>query len=250
MRMDCAEVCDLLQPLVDDELPPDERRAIALHLERCPGCADALAKLENLRTRIKRAGTHVVPPSLENRVRALLISHANAESSSWQRHATLAASHVAAALLGGLLVYGLIAQIDRQNRVSNDVISAHARSLLSGQPIQVTSADPHTVRPWFAGRIAFSPPVKDLTAEGFPLLGARVDYVSPYTVAAMVYGRRKHRITLFVRPVEQAEPVLAAQPSRDGYNAVTWYDGTFRYHAVSDLNRDELEAFAKLMRGG
>ena len=91
--------------------------------------------------------------------------------------------------------------------------------------------------------------MKDLTAEGFPLLGARVDYVSPHTVAALMYGRRKHRITLFVRPLEQAEPVFAAQPSRDGYNAVTWRDDTFRYHAVSDLNRGELEAFGTLLRG-
>lgn len=248
-RMDCAEVGDLLQPFDDDELPPDERHAITLHLERCPDCADALTKLEALRNRIKRAGTHALPPGLENRVRTLLAAQDDAKASPvWQRHAARAASHIAAALLGGFMVYSLMTHAGRQSRVLDDLISAHVRSLLSGQPVQVVSADPHTVRPWFAGRLPFSPPVKDFATEGFPLLGARVDYMSPYPVAALVYGRRMHRITLFVRPIAH-EPAPTSQPARDGYNAVTWRDDTFRYDAVSDLNRDELEAFAKLMLG-
>jgi len=250
-RMDCAEVGDLLQPFADGELPTDERHAIALHLAGCSNCADALAELEALRSRVKRAGTHPLPPDLATRVRAKLAAQGDTKvSSTWRQRSMLAASHAVAAGLGGFLVYGLLTQADRQDRVRHDLISSHVRALMSGQPMQVASADPHTVRPWFSGRIPFSPPVKDLTAEGFPLLGARVDYVSPDTVAAMVYGRRMHRITLFVRPIAHQEPVSVSQSSRDGYNTVTWRDGAFRYDVVSDLNRNELTAFAKLIHDG
>ena len=249
IKMDCAEVCDLLQAFADDELQPEERRAIAAHLEQCAACARALAELEALRDRIRRAGTHAVPPGLEGRIRALLATRGGSSARHrWQRHAALAASHVIAACLGGLLAYGLLSRIEHQDGIVNDVVSAHVRSLLSGQPIQVASTDPHTVRPWFEGKIPYSPQVKDLAAEGFPLLGARVDYLSQCAVAAMVYGRRLHRITLFVRPLEDARPRLAPETMRHGYNVLAWRDASFAYFAASDLNREELEDFARLMR--
>lgn len=248
-KMDCAEVCDLLQPFADDELPPEERRAVAAHLEQCVACAATLAQLQTLRDRIKRAGTHAVPAGLESRVRALIASHGGSRRRHrWQRHAGLAASHIVAAGLGGLIAYGLVARIEHQDRMLHDVVSAHVRSLLSGQLIQVVSADPHTVRPWFAGKITYSPQVKDLAGAGFPLLGARVDYVSQRAVAAMVYGRRMHRITLFVRPIEEARALAAAEASRYGFNVLAWHDAAFAYHAASDLNRDELRDFVRLMQ--
>ena len=248
-KMDCAEVCDLLQPFADDELQPEERRAIAAHLEQCAACARALAELEALRSRIRQAGTHAAPSGLEGCVRTLLATHGGSRTQHrWLRHAALAASYVAAACLGGLLAYGLLSRIETRDRIVHDVVSAHVRSLLSGQPIQVVSADPHTVRPWFEGKITYSPQVKDLAGEGYPLLGARVDYLSQRAVAAMVYGRRMHRITLFVRPLDDAQSLVGRETTRYGYNVLIWRDASFSYYAASDLNREELETFAGLLR--
>ena len=249
-RMDCVEVCDLLQPFSDDELPPEERRAIAAHLEQCMACAAALAQLQTLRDRIRRAGTHPAPAGLEARVRAQIASQGGSRAGPrWHRPAGLAASHLIAATLGALIAYGLVARVEHQDRTFHDVVSAHVRSLLSGQMIQVASADPHTVRPWFAGKITYSPQVKDLAGAGFPLLGARVDYVSQRAVAAMVYGRRMHRITLFVRPIEEARSLAGAEASRYGFNVIAWQDAGFAYHAASDLNREELRELVRLLQG-
>jgi anti-sigma factor RsiW len=160
-------------------------------------------------------------------------------------HAISSRGADADALACHLLV--VMARIDSGERVVNDVVSAHVRSLVNGQPTQIASADPHVIRPWFGGKVTYAPQVKDLAAEGFPLQGARVDYVPPQTVAAIVYSRRLHRITLFALPNERGAPA-GVETSRQGYNVAAWRDANFSYYAVSDLNRAELEAFAKLAR--
>jgi len=248
IEMDCTEVRDLLHPYADNELPPQERSAVAAHLGDCAACAQALAKIEALRHRIGWAGTHAPPAGLEARVRrAISASRGTSAQRPWQRVAALSASHVAAAVLGGVIGLLMMARIDSHGRVVDDMVAAHVRSLVSGQAVQIASADPHVIRPWFGGKVTYAPPAKDLAGEGFLLEGARVDYVPPQAVAAIVYARRLHRITLFVVPVDRAGPG-AAEVSRQGYNVVAWRDGDFTYFAVSDLNRPELEMFAELMR--
>jgi anti-sigma factor RsiW len=246
--MDCAEVRDLLHPYADNELPPQERRAVAVHLGDCPACAQALSQIEALRQQIGRAGTHALPAGLEARVRrAISSSRGTGARRSWGRIAGLAASHAAAAVLGAVIGLALMARVDSHGRVVDEVVAAHVRSLVSGRAVEIASADPHVIRPWFAGKVTYAPPARDLAGQGFPLEGARVDYVPPQAVAAIVYGRRLHRITLFVLPGDTAGSG-AAETSRQGYNVVAWRYGGFTYYAVSDLNRTELETFAKLMR--
>jgi anti-sigma factor RsiW len=247
-EMDCAEVRDLLHPYADNELPPEERRAVAAHLGACGACAQHLAELEGLRYRVKKAGTHALPAGLEKQVGALISANRNWDRPELRwRIAGRTASHLAAVALGGAIAVVLMARIEGEQRIVDDVVSAHVRSLLGGQPAQIASADPHVIRPWFGGKVTYAPQVKDLASEGFPLQGARVDYVPPQAVAAIVYGRRLHRITLFILPAEQG-PSAAAQVSRYGYNLVSWRDPSFSYYAVSDLNRVELEHFASLIR--
>src|SRR5581483_9029904 len=106
--------------------------------------------------------------------------------------------------------------------------------------------DQHTVKPWFNGRLPFSPPVTDLAAEGFPLLGGRLDYAGGHPVAALVYGRRLHRIDVFVWPAEGSAP--PARFEREGYHEVSWSKGDFVFTAVSDLNAAELDSFAQLLQ--
>jgi anti-sigma factor RsiW len=249
--LDCAEVADLLAAYSDDELTADDRQAITTHLHECRTCTAALADLESLRSQIKAAGTHPMPAGLAERISATLRSApAEAPSSPWRRFAQIAASHLLALALGGMLAAALLGRSDDTARLTNDVVAAHVRSMLSEQPVQVASSDTHTVRPWFAGRIAYAPQVKDLGGQGFPLIGGRVDYVADKTVAAIVYGRRKHRITLVVMPAGQVAAAASFQAARHGYNIVAWHDATFAYIATSDLNAAELDEFAAHIRGG
>jgi len=122
------------------------------------------------------------------------------------------------------------------------------RSLLDERALVITSNDQHTVRPWFAGKLDFSPAIANLEPEGFPLLGARVDYVANRYLAALEYGRRKHKITVFVAPSEGERFAAPRRTSRNGYNIIESTSGDLNYRAVSDLGDQELQEFATLMQ--
>lgn len=197
---------------------------------------------------MRLAGTHALPAGLEQRV-ASRIGVGAPRSNYLARFGRIAASHLAAAALGALLLYAGFNRTDLAQRTARDAVAAHARALMSESPVQVASSDTHTVKPWFAGRIAFSPLVKDLAASGFPLLGGRVDHVLDRPAAVIVYGRRMHLINLFVQPAELAAGSASIETAHNGYNVVAWRDGGFAFLAVSDLNAVELKEFVRLVRG-
>lgn len=258
-RMDCDEVRDLLAAFADDELSPGERGAVGDHLSGCPQCRQALASLTALSARLRRAGTHDLPEGFEARLRQRVGAEALRETRpAWRRFAMLAASHAAAAILAATLAVTLSERNGARDRAVAQVVSAHIRSTLADLPVQIASSDSHTVRPWFVGRLPFAPPVRDLTQAGFPLLGGRLDHVVDRTAAALVYGRRKHRINLFILPAGDAATARSAltgatweeglRAGRDGYSVLGWRDGAFIYFAVSDLNAGELERFSALLK--
>jgi anti-sigma factor RsiW len=125
-------------------------------------------------------------------------------------------------------------------RMEHDIVNAHIRSLLQDSPVQVASSDQHTVQPWFAGRTDFAPAVKDLAAEGFPLLGGRLDYVADRRVGVIVYKRRLHVINVFMWPAGPANGSDPQAAVRNGYNLLSWTRNGVSYRAVSDLSSDEL----------
>jgi anti-sigma factor RsiW len=131
--------------------------------------------------------------------------------------------------------------------LASNVLADHIRSLLGSGPVEVASSDQHTVKPWFAGKLDFSPEVKDLQAQGFPLAGGRVDYLDGHRVAALVYHRRLHVITLFIWPVGSAA-VSASSVSQNGYHLLHWTDSSMNYWAVSDVSIGELENFKALIQ--
>lgn len=126
-------------------------------------------------------------------------------------------------------------------------LDGHLRSLAPGHLTDVASTDRHTVKPWFAGRLDFSPPVVDPAAAGFPLLGGRVDVLDGTPVAALVYSRRSHLINVFVRPAAAQETTTPRATVLRGINILTWSDGAMRFWAVSDLNLAELEQLRGLV---
>jgi len=133
------------------------------------------------------------------------------------------------------------------DRMIAEVAAGHARSLLADHLFDVASSDQHTVKPWFQGKIDFSPPVKDLKEHGFAIAGGRLDYIDGHTAAALVYRRRQHVINLFIWPANEMADSAVRTLSRRGYRIAQWVGAGLNFWAVSDLNADELGEFARLV---
>ena len=255
--MNCNEICELLHPLIDDELSNDDKRMVNGHLDNCVKCQHEYAFINDIRHKISTAPAFPVPDDLTMKI----ISHISNDShqsksraigkraSEWIRSVT---THTIAALCGGVFIYALITTSSSQLVQQEQILSAHIRSLMDQNIMQIASGDKHTVAPWFSGKINFAPKVTDLGVQGFILLGARLDYLKNTKVAVIVYKRRKHLINLFISLREREDnksiDTTLKQSSSKGYNVVSWFDHDFYYAAVSDLSSHELKAFYTLIK--
>jgi anti-sigma factor RsiW len=157
--------------------------------------------------------------------------------------AVLAGTAVSAAAAASVVITVLGAGEDR--RIAGEIVSAHLRSLQGSHLTDVETSDQHTVKPWFNGKLALSPPVVDLTAQGFTLIGGRLDYVDGEAMAAIVYKRRKHLINLFVGPRLGGAPRGAKTAMVQGFNVYHWAQDGLGFWAASDINADELAEFGR-----
>jgi len=151
----------------------------------------------------------------------------------------------------GMLCMALILPVAQRLQlgepVEADLVAFHVRALKVGPLAEVVSTDRHTVKPWFQGRLDFAPPVFDFAAEGFPLIGGRVEQLRGRAVAALVYAHNRHVVDVFVQPdVAQAPQVAPVRTVRSGFNTMHWSDGSMQYWVVSDFDRGELETFTRL----
>jgi anti-sigma factor RsiW len=135
----------------------------------------------------------------------------------------------------------------QEQTLTREVVADHVRSLLASHLTDVLTSDQHTVKPWFAGKVDFSPDVRDLTSQGFVLIGGRLDYVDGRNVAAIVYQRRKHVINLFTWPASESNEQPRAK-TQQGFNVIEWKQTGMYYCAISDLNQQELSSFVDLIR--
>ena len=206
--MTCDEAEILLQALIDGELDAGHAREVEDHVAGCPRCTASLRDYREMSSAIAVAGLHyTAPPELRRRIEASL-PQAQAPS----RRAVLRGFAMGSAV-SALAATGLVAIVlrnDYEQRIESEVVSAHLRSLQAGHLTDVLSTDQHTVKPWFNGKLDLSPPVVDLAASGFPLIGGRLDYLDRHPVAALVYGHQKHVINVLV----------SAEAKRDGFGAV------------------------------
>jgi anti-sigma factor RsiW len=244
-----APFCDqtlLLQADFDGELDAAQAAAFAAHRRICPDCRRAAAEMGILRARLKREASYHRAP--ERFIRALAISTSVAAAPASTRRAApwrrMAASFAAGAALAASVALILAPE---NPGLADAVTSAHLRALQPGHLEDVISTDQHTVKPWFDGRLDFAPPVKDLAAQGFPLQGGRLDYLAGHAAAALVYGRAKHEINLFVWPEPGADSAPETE-SRDGYNLVHWRQDGMSLWAISDVEKSQLADFAALWR--
>lgn len=231
----------LLNALADGELDAASALALERRLEREPALAARLANLRALHAAIRaKLPLEPAPDALRRRVAALAPAAAPRRPAPWM---ALAASLALGAALGAGAMR-LYSPSPSDDPVARDLVASYMRARLAAQPIEVASADRHTVKPWLATKIAAATNVPDLAADGFALLGGRVDVVAGAPVATLVYQRREHAIALSELPLG---PAVGAG-ARDGFALLRWSDASRSYAAVSDLAPSELEAFAASFR--
>jgi anti-sigma factor (TIGR02949 family) len=247
--MQCQEVRPRLDAYIDGEVAETERTILRDHISGCAQCGPEAAAVERLRDDIRRsAPTYHAPEALRTRIRFALAREAAASPPAAARAPGLlayAASLLLAVAIGSggtLLVLGE----RHEDTVAAEVIDSHLRSLLGTHLTDVASSDQHTVKPWFAGRSDLSPPAVDLAAEGFPLVGARLDVIQGKPVPALVYKRREHVINVFVLPASTSN--FGKMLTRRGYSLRHWDEGDLGFWAVSDAAPPELAEFERIFR--
>ena len=249
--MQCREAHEVLSALIDDEVAADQEQAAKAHIASCSLCAEVARDYRRIGEQLRAVARVPAPADLGAKLHARLASEARSLNDNtpfhWRRLAQQAAVLVLVSGLSGLLGWHLAQTSFDSHRLERDVVAAHVRSLLQDGTVQIASSQSHTVKPWFNGRIEFAPPVKDLTAEGFPLIGGRLDFIDNRRIAALVYKRRLHVINVFLWPADAEGRTPPSASMLQGYNTVTWTVGGMTYWAVSDLNAKELAELQGLL---
>jgi anti-sigma factor RsiW len=241
----CLEAGRVLDAYVDDELGRAESAAFQAHLASCPACGRLLAGRESLGRLVRRLPYYPAPQHLRTK-----ISGVSRRPRFKTSLLAWAAAVVLAASLGGSAGIARFASARHAAQttasVADEVVADHVRVLGEGHLFDVRSSDRHTVKPWFLGKLDFSPPVEDLSPIGFQLIGGRLDHIAGRPVAALVYQRRLHPISVFIRPAPDQTTASDARSIR-GFQVRHWTRHAMSFWAVSDLNDTELDEFVRAL---
>ena len=271
--MNCSR--ELIEGYLDEELEPGIKSRVEEHLAGCPSCSETYAKIREQQGNIRSmAPYYAAPAQLQQSVREALRQAAAQETAAQETAARETAARetaagetaaretaapdrnvpwrwlaIAASLFLAVSLAWNISQLRPRapgpELMAQNIVSSHVRSLIGTHLLDVVSTDRHTVKPWFAGKLDFSPDVKDLASQGFPLIGGRIEYLSDRAVAALVFRRRQHVINLFTWPSASSD-AKESRFARNGYNVLEWSDGSMTYWAVSDVASAEVRQFKEL----
>ena len=253
--MEHEEVRALAGAWLDREADPLAAREIEAHLSGCAECRRAVDGARGFSAAIRAEAEYFeAPPALVAKLVAASrpaqpvrpARPAPRRMAAWQPLALAASVLLAVVLAGGIGYFG--SMVGPQDQLVQDVVDGHVRSLQAEHLIDIASSDQHTVKPWFDGRLDHAPPVRDLTTEGFPLVGGRLDYLDGRPVAALVYRHRQHPINLFIGPAGVSGAGLPLTTTRQGYNVRHWVAGDMSFWLVSDLEMNELASLEALLR--
>jgi len=245
--MTCDEAEILLHALIDGELDAGHAREVEQHVAGCPRCTAALADYRAMSAAVAGANLrYTAPAGLRERIEASLPQPKSAEIVPMPSRRSVLRGFAMGSAVSALAATGLVAIVlrnDDEQRIESEVVSAHLRSLQAGHLIDVVSTDQHTVKPWFNGKLDVSPPVIDLTAQGFTLIGGRLDYLDARAIGAVVYKRRQHVINLFVAQTASTERKAPKMETMQGFSVLRWSEQGMNFWAVSDIGADELTEF-------
>jgi anti-sigma factor RsiW len=235
----CPDKSHLLHAHFDGELDAINTESFEAHLKTCPGCAAALAELQGLRVRLADPALRTpAPKALRDRLERAIA----AETAPRRRPSAILPWSLSGGFAALAATFAIVAMLPSQMQLADELVADHVRSTLALHLVDVETSDRHTVKPWFNGRIDFAPPVVDLAAQGFPLVGGRVDYLDGQVVAALVYHRNKHVINLFIRPAPRGLMRPPPTGPHNGYNLLRWTQGGLEFWAVSDVEAGDLRA--------
>jgi anti-sigma factor RsiW len=249
--MRCDRARPLLPLLVDGALDPLRRRWLSHHLAGCVACSTQWEDLQAMQAALRTTlPYHRAPPDLAVRIGAMLPREVIPQPSQpWRPHPALlfGGGGITGALAALALVLLVIGQRPHDDAVLRAVVDGAIRSRMADHLTDVQTSDQHTVKPWLSARLDISPAVPELKNAGFPLVGGRLDYLDGHPAAAIVYRHAQHIINLFAWAAPGQPASGLRTTARQGFNVITWCKGGITYDAVSDLEADQLEAFAKLV---
>ncbi|MFJ3044601.1 anti-sigma factor family protein [Herbaspirillum chlorophenolicum] len=249
--MDHSEIIELLPAYADQELGIAETLAVQRHLDACPECRREYEAQAALGKRIRKEAIYFnAPADLAARIGGALPQdkpHRPDRAKRWNFSWLQAGAAMATLLVAAWSVGLYVSLPSAQERMADEIVSSHVRSLQADHLTDVASTDQHTVKPWFNGKLNFSPPVVDLAAQGFVLEGGRLDYLDGHPVAALIYRRQKHPINLYIWPAATKDAGPQVETGR-GYHLVHWTADDMNYWAVSDVAENELLRFSGILR--
>jgi anti-sigma factor RsiW len=265
--MNCKETTKLMDGYLDSELNPIISQTIEEHLRECHNCDQAYNAHGSLIHAIGNATPYFKAPAAlreriqsslreESAVRPLRNVARDSQMLFRRRRPELRTfllgtpwnwlGLAATIIFAAIIALNLVPRLQRPGAdqfLATQLIASHVRSLMANHLTDVASSDQHTVKPWLDAKLDFAPAVVDLSSEGFPLIGGRLDYLDNRPVAALIYQRRKHFINLFVWPAAPDATRTPKTITRQGYQLLHWVDSDFNYWVVSDVSDNDLQAF-------
>ncbi len=263
--MQCAEALRV-QAYFDREVDAVSAAQIERHIEHCSACRELLQDLEKVRGALRGMSYAAAPPALRTQILEALdretvaargdeaaesaaprAAHSARRAPLWRAGSFWAGafSGIGGTAIAAAVIFYLLLPI-QMSPLSDEIASAHVRSLMSAHLIDVESTDKHTVKPWFAGHADVSPAVADFAAQGYRLIGGRADYIDQQRSAVVVYQHGAHLINVFTWAANGAQGLR--NTTRSGYHLAYWRQGDIEYCAVSDTGWDELLGLEHLLR--
>ncbi len=238
--MDCPTCEAMVDAYVDGELSASESADFERSLSACPECRHRLEAARAMSGLLRELPAEPAPDLLRARVERELraIAGRPRERLRWSAMAASIVVALGIGWLGGVLSL-------QGGREADELVAGYLRVALGAHAVDVASSDRHTVKPWFAGKIDYAPPVHDLTAVGFPLAGGRLDVVDGRKVAVLVYRRNQHWVALTLWPAASSDATPAAITQRDGFALADWRHGGFEMRAVADLAPADMRSFTQ-----